>query len=292
MRTETHSFGDDTLTATVSVQGAELVSLKLQDGTDVLWDAGSAWRRHSPVLFPIVGQLPNNEALINGKTYRMTQHGFARDKTFQWLERNPDGCVLELQADDETLALFPFQFRLWLTYQIVNGELTVTYTVRNRETGREMPFSLGVHPAFRWPLQAGKMREDYRLVFEEAEPEPIRRLEKGLLDPAARPTPVKGCTLALHDDLFTEDAIIFDKIRSRFVEFGAPGGTNLHFSWHGFPQMGVWTKPGAHFLCIEPWQGYATPHGFSGEFRTKPGVVLLQPDQEWTAHWAVKAVTA
>ncbi|NHN87649.1 aldose 1-epimerase family protein [Acetobacter conturbans] len=292
MTAEIHTFGDDALTAAVSAQGAELVALRLSDGADVLWDAGSAWQRHSPVLFPIVGRLPRDEATIDGKNYRMTQHGFARDRAFRWVERKPAGCVLELEADEQSLKIFPFRFRLWLAYQIADGELTVTYTLRNMEEGRALPASLGAHPAFRWPLHDGDRREDYSLLFEEAEPEPIRRLEKGLLDPAARATPVEGRKLALRDDLFHEDAIIFDRIRSRSVVFGRPGHTGLRLSWHGFPELGVWTKPGAHFLCIEPWQGYATPHGFSGEFRDKPGLVHVEPHQEWTAHWSVKAVPA
>ncbi|WP_408736588.1 aldose 1-epimerase family protein [Acetobacter sicerae] len=290
MNTDRFVFGDEKLTATVSAQGAELVSLTLPDGADVLWNAGPAWRRHSPVLFPIVGRLPDDRATIDGKSYRMTQHGFARDCLFRWVEQKPDSCTLSLEADDQTLAVFPFRFRLWLTYQISDGKLTVLYTVRNMEEGRELPFSLGAHPAFRWPLDKGGKREDYRLTFEEPEPEPIRRLEGGLLDPAPRPTPVEGTELSLRDDLFVEDAIIFDRIRSRSVTFGRPGGLALRVSWHGFPELGVWTKPGAEFLCIEPWQGYATPHGFKGEFRDKPGVVTVQPGREWSASWSVSAV--
>ncbi|MBV1836256.1 aldose 1-epimerase family protein [Acetobacter estunensis] len=291
METQTHTFGDAHMRATVAAQGAELVALSA-DGEDVLWDAGKAWRRHSPVLFPIVGRLPDDTALIDGKSYHLTQHGFARDRRFRWVETRDDGCVLELESDEKTLAVFPFHFRLWLDYRVQDGRLTVTYTLRNMEEGRELFASLGAHPAFRWPLRKDEDREAYRLTFEEAEPEPIRRLEGGLLAADPRPTPIKGRELALQDALFEDDAIIMDRVRSRSVVFGKPGSRGLHVAWNGFPQLGIWTKPSAHFLCIEPWHGFASPHGFHGEFRDKPGQLCLQPQQEWSAFWSVEAVDA
>lgn len=288
MDTEIYAFGDSALTAKVSEKGAELVSLTLADGMDVLWNAGPEWARHSPVLFPIVGRLPEDTAVVDGVRYHLTQHGFARDRQFRWVETRPDGCVLELHEDDASLALFPFRFRLWIEYTVADGELTVRYTVRNPDEKKVLPASLGAHPAFRWPLHAGDAREDYRLVFEENEPEPIRRVAGGLLAAAAYPTPVRGRELALDDSLFADDAVIFDHLHSRSLTFGRPGATGLRISWQGFPELGVWTKPGAPFLCIEPWHGYATPQGFAGDLREKPGLFHLQPGEEWTASWAVR----
>ncbi|NHO32984.1 aldose 1-epimerase family protein [Acetobacter fallax] len=290
MGTEIHAFGDASLRAAVSVRGAELVSLTRDDGTDLLWDAGPEWRRQSPVLFPIVGRLPDDTATIDGTRYHLTQHGFARDRVFRLLETSDNGCVLELHEDDASLAVFPFRFRLWIAYTVADGELTVRYTLRNPDDRRVLHASLGAHPAFRWPLHEGDVREEYRLIFEEAEPEPVRRVSGGLLAAAAYPTPVRGRELLLDDSLFVDDAVIFDRIRSRSVVFGRPGASGLRVSWQGFPELGVWTKPGAPFLCIEPWHGLATPQGFSGEFRDKPGLVHLQSGQEWEAHWSVKVV--
>ncbi len=288
MGTEIHTFGDASLRAAVSIKGAELVSLAQSDGTELLWNAGPEWRRHSPVLFPIVGRLPEDTATINGKSYHLTQHGFARDRIFRLSEMTENGCVLELHEDEQSFAMFPFRFRLWIAYTISDGELTVRYTVRNPDENRILHASLGAHPAFRWPLHPGDVRDEYRLVFEEAEPEPIRRVSGGLLAAAAYPTPVIGRELPLDDSLFIDDAVIFDRIRSRSVVFGQPGRRGLRLSWQAFPELGVWTKPGAPFLCIEPWHGMATPQGFSGEFRDKPGLFHLQPEEEWEACWSVK----
>ena len=59
--------------------------------------------------------------------------------------------------------------------------------------------------------------------------------------------------------------------RSRSLRFEC-GAAAIEVAWHGFEQLGLWQKPGAGFLCIEPWRGYASPVGFDGEFTTKPGL--------------------
>ncbi|MBB3881193.1 aldose 1-epimerase family protein [Acetobacter oeni] len=292
MNNEIHTFGDALLKATVSARGAELTSLTQADGAPLLWNAGPEWRRHSPVLFPIVGRLPGDTATIDGKAYHLTQHGFARDQAFQFVETTSDGCVLELHENERSLAAFPFRFRLRIAYAIAGGKLAVHYTVVNPDDRKVLHASLGAHPAFLWPLHKGDPGTAYRLVFEEPEPEPIRRVSGGLLSAAAYPTPVNGRELALDDSLFADDAVIFDQIRSRSLVFGRPGAAGLKVSWEGFPELGVWTKPGAPFLCIEPWHGLATPQGFSGEFRDKPGLFHLQPGEAWEAGWAVEVVNA
>ena len=110
-----------------------------------------AWPRHSPLLFPIVGRLKNDELHHRGKTYPMTQHGFARDHRFEWLEREANSCKLVLTDNAETRARYPFAFRLEVTCRWKGAELDVAFEVTN--TGKEMlPASIGAHPAFNWPL--------------------------------------------------------------------------------------------------------------------------------------------
>ncbi|WP_245333394.1 aldose 1-epimerase family protein, partial [Bradyrhizobium guangdongense] len=236
------------------------------------------------LLFPIVGRLANDELRHRGKTYRMTQHGFARDSRFVWAERGASRCTLVLHDSEATRALYPFAFRLAAAYEIDDTGLDLTLTIAN--TGKEtLPASLGGHPAFNWPLRPGAAKESYALTFASAEPSPVRRLDGGLLRPAAEPSPVKGNSLALSESLFTDDAIIFDRIESTSVRYaggqGASTGPWLRMSWRGFRELGVWSKPsGAPFLCIEPWRGYASPAGFNGEFAEKPGLMHIAPGEE------------
>ena len=140
-----------------------------------------------------------------------------------------------------------------------------------------MPVSFGAHPAFNWPLEPGTPREAYALTFAKEEPAPIRRLSGGLMQREPVPSPIDGRVLKLREDLFEADAIIMDRVASGAVRFAAPTGPGLDIAWEGFRELGLWTKPGAGFLCIEPWLGAASPIDFDGPFVEKPGILLLPP---------------
>jgi galactose mutarotase-like enzyme len=155
--------------------------------------------------------------------------------------------------------------------------LTLTTSIRNLGDAA-MPASFGYHPAFRWPLPFDQPRQGHYLEFDSDEPAPVRRLDpKGLLTPERQPTPVAGRRLELEDALFQSDAVIFDALRSQRVTYGADTGPRIAVSFPDTPFLGVWTKPGAHFICIEPWHGIADPQGFSGDFSVKPGIFMVAP---------------
>jgi galactose mutarotase-like enzyme len=270
----------DGISATIVAQGAELVSLRNTQGFEFLWQAGPAWRRHSPVLFPIVGRLRGDQLRHRGRVYPMTQHGFARDKRFDWAERGPRSCTLVLADDADSRARYPFAFRLDVTYTLEPQQLGVTFDITN--TGNEpLPASIGAHPAFNWPLLPDLPKEAYRLNFADAELAPIRRLKDGLLQAAPQPTPVEAKVLALSERLFDEDAVIMDRPASSSVRYAADQGPAIEMSWQGFQELGIWSKPGgAPFLCIEPWHGIASPADFDGEFTNKPGIMLIAPAEK------------
>jgi galactose mutarotase-like enzyme len=275
MTNDTHTFGNDAITATVKAAGAELCSLRNAEGQELLWQAGPQWPRHAPTLFPIVGRLKNDALRHRGELYPMTQHGFARDQRFEWADRKAASCTLVLSDNAQTRARYPFGFRLAITFSTAGSGLDVMLEVTN--TGDEMlPASLGAHPAFNWPLLPGLSKEAYELTFFRDEPAPIRRLRDGLLRAAPEPTPISGNKLALSERLFDDDAVILDRVASTSVRYAADRGPSIELSWEGFSELGVWSKVGgAPFLCIEPWHGFASPSDFDGEFADKPGVMHI-----------------
>lgn len=287
---DTHDFGTGQLKASVRSHGAELVALRKGDDI-LLWEGGAAWPKHSPILFPIVGTLPDDSSVLNGKPIHLGRHGFARHRTFRWIARDADGCTLELVDDVETRTAFPAAFRLRVVYHIENETLRVSYHLHNPSDKETLHASLGAHPAFRWPLKDGVPKDSYRLVFEYDEPLPVRRIDaEGLLLHEKARTPVRENILELHDGLFEKDALIMDHPESRSLSMVGPDGHGISVSWGGFRELGLWSKPGADFLCVEPWYGYTTPAGFKGDFSSKPGLLHLQPGEKWTAFWSVKAI--
>jgi galactose mutarotase-like enzyme len=280
MNTDRHTLRNGAIEATIKADGAELCSLRNAEGIELLWQAGPAWPRHSPLLFPIVGRLKNDQLRHRGKTYPMTQHGFARDHRFDWLEQGTNSCKLVLTDTEATRARYPFAFRLEVTYTVDSADLKVAFDITN--TGDEnLPASIGAHPAFNWPLLSGLAKEAYALNFSDEEPAPIRRLSGGLLRAEPEPSPVRGKILPLSERWFEDDAVILDQLASRSVTYAADRGPSIEMAWEGLPQLGVWSKPGgAAFLCIEPWHGFASPSDFDGEFSDKPGLMQIAPGEK------------
>jgi galactose mutarotase-like enzyme len=270
------------LKARIRAQGAELTSLS-DDGRELIWQADpKVWGWHAPNLFPIVGALDGDRLIHHGRQYALPPHGFLRRTDCTLVMAGADRCHWRLTENAATLAAYPFRFQLDFDYVLEPEALAATVTLGN--PGDEtLVASFGLHPAFNWPLSPDGRRADHRLVFEQEETAPIRRLAGKLLGRAAYPSPVSGRKLLLHDGLFAEDAIIMDAPASSAVAFGASDGPAVELSWQGFSQLGIWTKPGAPFLCIEPWQGFASPEGFAGDFAEKPGTIALQPGER--RHW-------
>jgi galactose mutarotase-like enzyme len=275
MSKDQHTIVGEGATATILAHGAELCSLKTAAGLELVWQAGDVWPRHAPLLFPIVGKLKNDTLRHRGKSYPMTQHGFARDSRFEWVECGRSLCRLVLEDNAQTRARYPFAFRLAVTYALEGSDLDVSLEISN--PGEAMlPVSIGGHPAFNWPLKPGLSKTSYRLVFAKEEPAPIRRLKDGLLRLQSEPSPIRNRELVLSETLFEDDAVILDKPASTSLSFTAGEGPSLEVSWAGFRELGIWSKPeGASFLCIEPWRGFASPFEFDGEFVDKPGLMHL-----------------
>ena len=278
------------LLAEIDPAGAELSLLRDASGRDYLWNAGPAWPRHAPVLFPIVGKLAGDAYRHAGQTYPLRQHGFARDRDFTLTDHAESRCSFQLEDDAATQAIYPFRFTLEIHYAIDGARLRVDYRLSNPGESA-LPASLGAHPAFRWPLP-GCEGVPHAILFEHPEPAPVRRLTRGLLRREPEASPVRDRQLMLTADLFAADALILDRVASRRLDYGPPGGPHLRFGFHGFDVLGLWSRPGAGFLCIEPWSGYHSPEGWEGELADKPGMLAIPPDGCFEAGWTVHLAPA
>ena len=272
------------LTAQIDPHGAQLSSLRMQDSSELLWNGDpKVWAGRAPLLFPIVGVLVGGVYRLGSKTYALSRHGFARDKIFTLQNLSPSSATFKLHAEASTYSLYPFQFELEVRYELSGATLSLTTAIRNH--GRaDMPASFGYHPGFRWPLPFGQPRASHFIEFEIDEPAAVRRIDAaGLLTPVHHPTPIANRRLELTDALFQEDVLIFDQLKSGSVSYGSRQGPRLRINFADAPYLGVWTKPGAHFICIEPWHGITDPEGFAGDFMQKPGVRVLKAGEAFFA---------
>ena len=139
------------LTLNISLHGAELTSIRDSFGREFLWQADPAfWKRHSPVLFPIVGSLWDKHFRVNGREYEMGQHGFARDMDFRLVSEREDEMWFELKSSPETLPKYPYKFTLRIGYRLEANKIHVMWEVSGDDS-QTMWFQIGAHPAFYLP---------------------------------------------------------------------------------------------------------------------------------------------
>ncbi|RNI26013.1 aldose 1-epimerase family protein [Rufibacter latericius] len=276
----------------VKSAGAELCSLVKKDNNlEYLWQAdASFWNRHAPVLFPIVGRLPQDQYLHQGKPYTLPQHGFARDQEFELVEESQHQLVYELKATPESLKVYPFSFVLRIVYTLQDQTVEVRWQVHHAGEG-EMLFSIGAHPAFNVPLVPGSSFEDYYLEFSQ--PELLSRylLEDGtgLQNGQTEPVLENMAILPLRYGHYEKDALVFKDFRSERVTLKSD--QNPHFvqmQFANFPYLGIWTKRvGAPFLCIEPWYGIAGTAGNPVELRDKEGMQSLGTGETFDVAYSI-----
>ncbi|ENN8958328.1 aldose 1-epimerase family protein [Listeria monocytogenes] len=282
---------NEVLLVEMKTAGAELTRIFHKDtGLEYLWNADSKfWGRHSPVLFPTVGRLVDDTYIVDGKQYHLGQHGFARDRDFQVIEQTENTVRFELDADEDSLAIYPYKFKLSIIYTIEKNTVAVSYEVENTDNKR-IYFSIGAHPAFHLPLTDGTTFEDYYLDFGTEE-----NLETLCLEGPYRSGEIKKIVdeparyLPLSYDLFKNDALIFEALKQK--EMTIKSDKTPHFvkvSFPEFPFVGVWTaKPGTPFLCIEPWYGIADGAGESVELRDKAGIEHLEPEAVFASEYEI-----
>ena len=155
-------IGNEELKVTVKPDGAEMTSINYK-GREYLWNGDKKyWGRHAPILFPIVGRLKDHKTIIEGNEYEMGQHGFARDCNFETVYVTANSICYRLKSSEDTLKKYPYSFKLFVTYEVVDNSIKVTYEVKNVDN-RRIYFSIGAHPAFRWPINEKESFEDYDL---------------------------------------------------------------------------------------------------------------------------------
>lgn len=287
---ENYQIENQDLLLALSEKGAELIRIyDKKRERDVLWDANPAfWARHAPILFPNVGRHYGNTYQVDGHTYPSKQHGFARDSVFTLVKREDASITQALSSSEETKETYPFDFLLTVCHTLNCRQITVSWTVTN--TGNvPMYFTIGGHPAFRVPVLPGTSQKDYLLQFRKE-----RAVSYHLIDPATGTALPKTYSLELEDGtcpigehLFDHDALIFDD-EIDYAGIAFPDGTPyLSLEADGFSNFGIWSVPGAPFVCLEPWMGRCDDYGFTGELKDKKWIQSLAPGKTFSAQYRI-----
>lgn len=269
--------------AVIKTKGAELSSLQ-KDGKNYIWEVNSDfWNKTSPILFPIVGALKNGEYQFKDTIYQLPRHGFARDFEFEVVEKTGNSVVFSLKSSEETLMVYPFDFELKISYVLENNTLIVKYDIIN-QTSEKMYYSIGAHPAF---AIEGDF-EDYSLLFDEEKDLETHQLNHDLFSGETEIIKLDGNVLPLKYHLFENDALVFKNFATKSLTLTKNNKPVMKVKFPEFLYLGIWTKNGAPFICIEPWLGIADNAAATGNLTEKEGIQVLELNAMKSVFWSVE----
>lgn len=272
---------NDLVSIAVKKAGAELSSFKSKEsGIEYLWQGNpDVWYGQSPILFPIVGQILDNKFRHNGIEYEMAKHGIARKRDFELKEAGDDYIILTQTWNEETLKQYPFKYVLEIKFKLSGKGIKVTHTVKNADD-KTMYFSIGAHPGFNCKIgDFLEFAENETLVCEKINPDSI-------LDGIHYPSLENETKFIITADVFAKDAHILSGMKSDTLYLKSNTRKEvIKFYFGDCPYLGVWAKPGADYVCIEPWYGINDSYDKKDDISQKRAIESLEPGEEFSFNW-------
>ncbi len=284
---------NDNFEATLNPKGAEIISMiSLNTDINYMWRRDSEWWANSaPILFPIVGAINNNECRIDGETYSMTQHGFARHQSFDVLEYDDQHIVFSLKQNEEIQKQYPYLFELKVTYTLNEKSLSCLCEVVNLDH-KEIHFQIGGHPAFACPFHEGESSNDYYLEFEENETldQKVIDVQRKGMSRETIPFLKNEKRFFVRQSMFEHDAIVVQDFKSKYVTLKSLNhNKSIRFTMNNFDHLGIWTGPKVGgLLAIEPWVGHIDYVDFNGEFKDKQSCVALKEKTSFKCEFIIE----
>lgn len=270
----------------VKKYGAELSSYKSKEsGIEYLWQGNpDVWYGQSPILFPIIGQILDNKFRYDGIEYEMAKHGIARKRDFELKESSEDFLVLSQSWDKETLKQYPFKYILDIEFRLEGKKINVIHTVKNVDD-KTMYFSIGAHPGFNCKIgDYLEFAENETLTCEKINPDSI-------LDGIHYPTLSDEKVFTITKDVFDKDAHILSGMKSDTLYLKSDTRKEvIKFYFGHCPYLGVWAKPGAEYVCIEPWYGINDSYDKKDDISQKRAIESLAPDNEFKFNWTAEII--
>jgi len=272
-------------------KGAELCSFKsLSSDLEYIWQADpEVWAAHAPNLFPVIGCLKDNAFFYNDKEYACPKHGFIRNNSnISVLEKTDNSMTFGLKFSEETLKVYPFEFEYKIKYILKENSLKVKHTIINHGDNT-MLFSLGGHPGFTCPMHNDENYSDYYLEFEKPETaQSWRVLANGLIGNETHPIFYEPTIIKLHPQIFKKDALVFKNLNSSKISLKSNKSKQVvSVEFKDFPYMGIWAKPNASYVCIEPWLGIADSIDSNRDFKDKEGLISLEAKKIFEASYRI-----
>ncbi|WP_321298744.1 aldose 1-epimerase family protein [Marinifilum fragile] len=287
-----YTIQNNRLKVSILEKGAELCSIQsIENGTEYIWQANpDIWGSHAPNLFPIIGCLKENAFIHEGKEYAMPKHGFVRNNTdVKLFEQRENSLTFILTSNENTRKVYPFEFEFKIHFILESNKLNVVHEITNTGSN-EMLFNLGGHPAFNCQLKDGEEYSDYYLEFEQSETLNTWNLaDGGLIGSEGKSILNNSNKIKLHPEIFASDALILKNLKSSAISLKCKKSDfELKVRFDDFPYLGLWAKPHAPYVCIEPWIGIADSANTNREFSSKELLQKLEPGENFSAEYSIE----
>lgn len=283
-----YKLENDNFNVIIDSKGCELISaVRKQDEKQYIWDGSpDIWKRHTPVLFPLVGRYKNDTTVYAGKEYHMTQHGFARDSEFTLIHHEDNVITMLLTSSEATKQMYPFDFELLITHRLSGNNINTIWEVKN--TGDSvMYFSIGGHPAF----VCGDSVEGAQIRFETEDNRVSYKLlsQEGLLLPKEYYLPLANNNVTITKEFFDKDALIVENSGIKRVSLSKDCEPVVEVTFDA-PVFGLWSAAGkgVPFVCIEPWYGRTDAVDSDGELVNREWGNELASGESFMSGYKVK----
>ena len=268
----------------VKEMGAELTSLKSKKtGIEYIWEGNTdIWYGQSPILFPVIGRLLDDKYRLNGKEYSMEKHGIVRKKPFKLVEQTEDSLTFVQTDDEASLEIYPYHFELFVTFKLNGNSLEVSHKVVNKNDC-VMYYSFGAHPGFNCKIG------DY-LEFDTPQVSVLNEQidEESLLLDNQVELLKNEKRITIEKNTFDNDALILSGYTDKVISLKSDDHNRVVRFNFDSPVLGIWAKPNAPYVCIEPWWGINDNHDKKADLSEKRGILSLKANSSETFTWSAE----
>ena len=258
-----------------------------EKNVELMYQGNQGWSGRNPSLFPLVGNTFTKDYQIDGKTYAMKNHGLIRYAICKG-KKEEDALIFSFDSNEDTLKQYPFEFHFEIQYRLEKKNVKIAYSIKN--TGqRDMPFSFGLHPAFRIPLNENESFDDYVLCFEHPEKAQQLLFDETFEKASKWVDTDIDCWHLNYDDIDTYKTMIFKDFTSTFVTMKYKEEERFKVHFAHYPYLAIWTHPKhSDFLCIEPWYGHADFDVNQDSFYQREGTQILAPNESFMPSYEIE----
>lgn len=289
-----YTIQNEYLTVRIHEKGATLWSIKDSDNTEYLWQGDEKyWEDRAPNLFPYIARMTDGKYTLQGSTYEMDIHGFAKDTIFKAEQISDNHIVFSIKHTDEIYKQYPYKFCFSVIYKLEGRRINITYYVRN-DDNKTMYFGVGGHPGFNVPFEEGAAFEDYYLEFDTNRN--VKRVgfsEDCFVTGQLSEFPLEeGVKLPLAHNLFDDDAIVLTDMAQSVALVSKKSNKEIRVAYPDMKYLGIWHMPrtDALYVCIEPWSSLPSRKGIVEDLETQPSLISLESGCELENQISIKII--